>query len=144
MNKKDAGSTVKDARHDLGMTQRELARRVGVRASHIAYIEANRRRPSLPLIRNLAEVLGVNARQLLLMSHPEAKILLGDPDESGKKGLNDAWQRFASNRLLHRRYRISAGELRVLKQVSLLQDVASPNHFLFILNSIRQAAASDD
>jgi transcriptional regulator with XRE-family HTH domain len=32
------------------MTQRELATAVGIKASHIAYIENSRRRPSIPLI----------------------------------------------------------------------------------------------
>ncbi len=31
------------------------------------------------------------------------------------------------------------GELKVLKQVSLLEHVSHPRHFVFILNAIRQA-----
>jgi len=38
-----------------------------------------------------------------------------------------------------RRHGVTRGELKVLKQVSLLQHVSSPKHFLFVLNAIRQA-----
>jgi hypothetical protein len=36
---------------------------------------------------------------------------------------------------------VTPGELKVLKQVSLLEDVSSPKHFIFVLNAIRQAGA---
>ncbi len=144
MTKKTAGSAVKHARHELGMTQREFALRVGVKASHIAYIEANRRRPSLSLIGRIADVLGLNPRELLLLSHPEAKSLLGEPGEPRDKKPHGVWRRFASNRMLHKRHRITRRELKVLKQISMLEDVNCSSHFLFVLNSIRQAAALPD
>jgi len=38
-----------------------------------------------------------------------------------------------------RRYSVTRAELKVLKEVSLLEHVSSPRHFLFVLNAIRQA-----
>ena len=52
-----------------------------------------------------------------------------------------AWPRFVSNQALLRRHAISKGELKILKQVAMLEQVAHPGHFIFILNAIRQAAA---
>ena len=40
-----------------------------------------------------------------------------------------------------RHHAITKGELKILKQVAMLQQVAHPGHFIFILNAIRQAAA---
>jgi transcriptional regulator with XRE-family HTH domain len=143
---KTLGDVIRKARTDARLTQRDLARQVGVKASHIAYIENNRRRPSLSLLRRLADALQLNRRELLLLAHPEAKYLLGR-DESGSARPRlryDAWRRFASNRPLLREHNVTRAELRVLKQVSLLEDISSPRHFLFILNSIRQAATPDD
>ena len=138
MTKKTLGATVKEQRDALRFTQRELAAKVGVKASHIAYIENGFRKPSLSLLRRLADTLGLDPRELLLLAHPDAKYLMERRDEP-EPPKNDAWERFASDRGLLRAHKVSRAELRVLKQVSLLEHVAIPRHFLFILNSIRQA-----
>ena len=139
MNKKTLGSMVKEARDALRFTQRDLAAKVGVKASHIAYIENGFRKPSLALLRRLADTLGLEPRELLLLAHPDAKYLMGERGQPNHQPKDDAWERFASDRALLKAYKVSRAELQVLKQVSLLQHVGHPRHFLFILNSIRQA-----
>ena len=139
MTKKTLGSVVKEARDGARMTQRDLAAAVGVKASHIAYIENSRRKPSISLINRLAETLGLNAKELLVLAHPEAKQIV-DGERSAGKRADSAWQRFAGNKALIRRNGVSPGELKMLKQVSMLSHVAHPGHFIFILNAIRQAA----
>src|SRR5580700_9176566 len=47
---KPFGQPVRQARQDLRLTQRELAEKLGVKPAHIAYLELDRRRPSLPLL----------------------------------------------------------------------------------------------
>ena len=137
MNKKTLGAVVKEGRDALRLTQRGLAEIVGVKASHIAYIENGHRNPSLALLRRLADGLGLNRKELLFLSHPDAKYLMDE--DSGALKREDAWQQFTSNRAALRRHNVTRGELKVLKQVSLLEHVSHPRHFLFILNSIRQA-----
>lgn len=132
------GAAIKQARESLGLTQRGLAAEVGVKASHIAYIEGDRRRPSLPLLRKLARVLGLNRREMLFLTYPDAKFLIDDETRALKQK-EGAWEQFASNRATLRRYSVTRDELRVLKEVSLLEHVSSPRHFLFVLNAIRQA-----
>ncbi len=143
MSRKPLGGVVRDARQKLGLTQRGLAAKVGVKSSHIAYIEGGRRRPSFTLLRRLADNLRLDRRELLLLVHPEMKHLIGRFDQRAKR-TDDAWARFVSNRLLLRQHAVSRTELRLLKQVNRLEHVSSPRHFLFILNAIRQAAAPDD
>ena len=134
------GAMIREARQSHGLAQRGLAAAVGVKASHIAYIEGSRRRPSLPLLRKLAQVLGLDRRELLFLSYPDTKFMIEYGTRSGvaKRG-KGAWEQFASNRAMLKRYGITRGELKVLKQVSLLQNVCSAKHFLFVLNAIRQA-----
>jgi transcriptional regulator with XRE-family HTH domain len=139
MTKKTFGQTVKERRDALALTQRQLAAKLGVKASHIAYIENGHRKPSLGLLRRMASVLGLDSRELLLMSHPEARYLLHSADDEEADRKRDAWTQFAGNKPLLRRHGVTGAELKVLKQVSMLQEVASPRHFLFILNAIRQA-----
>jgi transcriptional regulator with XRE-family HTH domain len=139
-NKITFGAVIKEARESLGLTQRGLAAEVGVKASHIAYIEGNRRKPSLSLLRKLVLVLGLDRREMLFLSYPDAKFLIDDATKSGAaKREKDAWGQFTSNRAMLKRHGITRGELQVLKEVSLLQHVSSPRHFLFVLNAIRQA-----
>ncbi len=139
MTKRTLGSVVKEARDSARMTQRELAAAVGVKASHIAYIENSRRRPSIPLINRLADTLGLSPRELLVLAHPEAQNMVEGYFRTTTKH-DDAWQRFISNKALLRRHTITRPELEVLKRVSMLNPVARPEHFVFILNTIRLAA----
>ena len=138
MTKRTLGSVVKDARDGARMSQRELAEDIGVKASHIAYIESGQRKPSISLINRLSETLGLNARELLVLAHPEAKRIVEGSASPAKKV--DPWQRFISNKSLLRRHAITPPELDVLKRVSMLNRVAHPEHFIFILSTIRLAA----
>ena len=144
MKKKTLGSVLKDRREFLRLTQRELAAKLGVKASHVAYLENGRRRPSLSLLRRLSEVMGLDSETIFLLAHPEAKDLI-TPRDGGlaAKRPENAWRNFLKDRSLIARHEIKPNELRVLKQVSMLGRVTSPRQFLFILNSIRQAVEEE-
>ena len=65
MTKRTLGAVVKEARDRARMTQRELAAATGIKASHIAYLENGRRKPSISLINRLAKTLGLDTKELL-------------------------------------------------------------------------------
>ncbi len=73
MTKRTLGSVVREARDGARMTQPDLATAVGIRASHIVYIENSHRRPSIPLINRLADTLGLSPRECLVLAHPDAE-----------------------------------------------------------------------
>jgi transcriptional regulator with XRE-family HTH domain len=139
MDKRTLGSVVKEARDGARMTQRELAAAIGVKASHIAYIENGHRKPSISLMNRLAETLGLSAKELLVLAHPEARQMVDGDRPAGRRS-DTAWERFASNKALTKGHAISPSELKMLKHVSMLSHIAHPGHFIFILNAIRQAA----
>ena len=85
MKKRTLGSVVKEARDGARMSQRDLAAAVGIKASHIAYIENGHRRPSIPLIIPLSETLGLDAKELLLLAYPAVKQILDRSRPSGIK-----------------------------------------------------------
>jgi transcriptional regulator with XRE-family HTH domain len=85
MTKRTLGSVVKEARAGARMSQRELAAAIGVKASHIAYIENGHRRPSIPLIIPLSKTLGLDAKELLVLAYPVVKQILDGTRPSGKK-----------------------------------------------------------
>lgn len=145
MKKKTLGQVIKQQRDALDLTQRELAAKLGVKASHIAYLENGRRKPSLALLTRIANTLGLDEQEIFLLAHPEARSLVAANREAATPSAPDAaWRRFSKDRALQARNRISSREMKVLQQVNLLGRVSSPRQYLFILNSIRQAVEDEE
>jgi transcriptional regulator with XRE-family HTH domain len=59
------GSRIEKLREQQGLSQEQLAERVGIGRGSISHIENNRRTPSLPLAARLAKELGVTLDALL-------------------------------------------------------------------------------
>jgi transcriptional regulator with XRE-family HTH domain len=145
MRKKTLGQVLKNQRAMLGLTQRELARKLDVKPSHVAYLETDRRRPSLALLSRIADVLGLEKEPLFLLAHPEASSLLGARREPAERAAPDrVWREFSGNKALLARHNVKPRELKVLSQVNLLGKITAPRHFLFILNAIRQAVEAEE
>jgi|SRR5579872_3907449 len=131
------GETLRSHREGLRLTQRALARQVGVEASHIAFIESGHRKPSLKLVGRLADTLGLDRQNLLILAHPEAKELIAEEKPEKKQNTSPSWRRFIENRELLNRYNVTDRELRTLEHLSLLGTVGSAKEFLAILTLIR-------
>ena len=143
MKKETFGHVLKQRRDAYDYTQRELARKLGVKASHIAYLENGRRRPSLSLLSRIADTLELDKRRLFLLAHPEAHWIVSERREPATKQREDAWRKFAKDRGTLARHKVTDRELKVLKNVNMLGRVSAPNQFLFILNAIRQAVEEE-
>jgi len=146
MKKKTLGQVLKGQREMLGLTQRELALKLDVKGSHVAYLEKDRRRPSLGLVSRIANVLGLEKEALFLLAHPEASSLLSDRREVSEPTRNpdQVWRDFTGNKAMLARHQVKSNEVKVLSQVNLLGKVAAPRNFLFILNAIRQAVEEEE
>jgi len=144
MKKETLGQVLKQRRAAYAFTQRELARKLGVKASHVAYLENGRRRPSLSLLSRIADTLDLDKQRLFLLAHPEAHWVVGERrGPSPARQHEDAWRKFVSDRATLTRHKVTDRELKVLHRVSMLGRVSSPNQFLFILNAIRQAVEEE-
>jgi transcriptional regulator with XRE-family HTH domain len=146
MKKKTLGQVLKSQREMLGLTQRELALKLEVKPSHVAYLEKDRRRPSLGLVSRIADVLGLEKEPLFLLAHPEASMLLTGRRDVVVPSRNpeQVWRDFAGNKAMLARHNVKPRELKVLSQVNLLGKIGSPRQFLFILNAIRQAVEEEE
>ena len=113
MKKETLGQVLKQRRGAYAYTQRELARKLGVKASHVAYLENGRRRPSLSLLSRIADTLELDKQRLFLLAHPEAQWIVGQQREaSPAKRKEDAWRRFAGDRGTLARHKVTERELR--------------------------------
>ncbi len=130
------GAIIRRRRRQLELTQQEVARRVGVRANYVGYLERDMRRPSTNVLVKLAKVLDLDREELFFLAHPQVRNFIHteapDPKES-------AWDRFRTNKRLQTRQGITREELKVLQHVSALGAVRSTRDYLFILQAIRQA-----
>ncbi len=136
------GETVRNQREALGLTQRALAQKLGVEASHVAFIETGRRKPSLKLVGRLASILGLDSQELLILAHPEAKDLLTEVKPEKPRKTSPSWRRFVENRELLRRYNVTDRELRALESLNLLGTVRAAKEFLAILTLLREIPSS--
>ncbi len=133
------GRLIKQKRGELGLTQRELAKKIRVEASHVAYLEGGKRKPSLTLMARLEDALGVSRLQIFLLSHPEAAGVVNANDRSPARDPSaDQWRGFMRDRGFVKRHRITPRELRAFKGLSLLGYVLSRHQVLAILTMIRE------
>ena len=65
------GSTIRDRRRQLYLTQEELSHLINTSVSYISNLEGGRRRASEKVVMKLAEVLGLDAHELLLFAIPK-------------------------------------------------------------------------
>ena len=132
------GDLIRMRRLGRRLSQRELARSLGVTPSHIAFIESGRRRPSHSLLFRLARSLQLNQQELFLTAYPElAALRLLHPRAESREA---TWRRFVAEA---RRYSVIPGEMAVLRNISRLGRISSPNSYFLILNSIRQSFEAD-
>src|SRR5437764_9032318 len=103
-NTNQVGDALRSGRRGLGLTQLALAEKLGVEASHIAFIESGRRKPSFKLVGRIADILGLDPQNLLILAHPEAKALIAEAKPQTHKKVAPSWQRFIENRELLARY----------------------------------------
>jgi hypothetical protein len=73
-----------------------------------AFIDSKRRRPSLKLIARLADSLGIDRQELLVLAHPEAKALLAEPQFEPSRKTAPSWQRFIKDHALLPRYHVTS------------------------------------
>jgi transcriptional regulator with XRE-family HTH domain len=141
MNNK-LGEFLKTRREALGLTQRALAQKLGVEASHVAFIESGRRKPSLKLVARIADTLGLDRQEVLVLAHPEAKGLLTSANLEPPKKVSPSWERFVKDHALLARYHVTRRELQALEQLSFLGTALSAKEFLAILTLIRDIPSS--
>jgi len=133
------GKLLKRRRGGLALSQRALAEQLGVKPSHIAYLESGKRKPSLALMGRLEAALGVSRQQIFLLAHPEAEAVVNPGIQAAApKDPRDAWHRFAADRPFLTRHGVTRRELRAFKELSLLGYVLSRHQFLAILMMIRE------
>jgi transcriptional regulator with XRE-family HTH domain len=135
LKKPRLGAFLKARRSALRLTQQSLAQQLGVKASHIALLENDRRRPSLGLLTRFAAAFDVDGAELLQLAYPEVRELVSPI--SKRTRLSPSWQRLFKNTALLARYHVTQQELEVLEHLGMLGGKLTAKRFLAILLLVR-------
>jgi transcriptional regulator with XRE-family HTH domain len=130
------GQVIRERRRQLDLTQEEVARRIRTSTPYIGHLESSKRHPSDKIVSRLAEVLGLDRRELFFLANPRAQALLSAHERTPA---SSAWEEFRRNDQMRRVHNITGEEMEMLSRVALMGDVRSQRDFIYILNTIRQA-----
>jgi transcriptional regulator with XRE-family HTH domain len=130
------GQVIRERRRQLDLTQHEVAQRIKTSTSYVGHLEASMRHPSDKVLSRLAEVLGLERRDLFFLANPDAVELLKSKETPSKRS---AWDEFRRDDRLRRVHNVSQEEMDVLAQVAWLGEVGTPRDFIYILISVRNA-----
>jgi transcriptional regulator with XRE-family HTH domain len=136
LKERSFGQVLRDRRRQLDLTQEEVARRIKTSTPYIGHLESAKRHPSDKIVTRLAEVLGLDRRELFFLANPRAMAILSPEPKADAK---TAWEDFRKDEPLRRVHNISNDEMEMLARVALLGDVKSPRDFIYILNTVRHA-----
>jgi len=132
------GEVIRSRRRELDLTQDEVASRIKTSTPYVGHLESSKRHPSDKIVTRLAEVLGLDSRELFFLANPHTEALLSAQPESTESSVS-AWDQFRKNEQLRRIHNVSNGEMEMLSQVALLGEVQSPRDLIYILNTVRHA-----
>jgi transcriptional regulator with XRE-family HTH domain len=104
---------LRDRRQQLDLTEEELARRIKTSTPYIGHLESAKRHPSDKIVTRLAEVLGLDRRELFFLANPRARALL-------KGDATSAWEDFRKNEQIRRIHNITRAEIEMLERAALL------------------------
>jgi transcriptional regulator with XRE-family HTH domain len=130
------GQVIRERRRQLDLTQQEVAQRIKTSTPYVGHLEAGLRHPSDKVLSRLAEVLGLDQRDLFFLANPGAVGLLKSKETPSRRS---AWDEFRKDDRLRRVHNVSQEEMNVLAKVASLGEVGTPRDFIYILITARHA-----
>jgi transcriptional regulator with XRE-family HTH domain len=130
------GQVIRDRRRQLDLTQQEIARRIKTSTPYVGHLESSKRHPSDKVLSRLAEVLGLDRRELFFLANPRAVELLKGNEPGNRK---PAWEEFSKDERIRRTHNITSEEMELLSTIALMGEVPSARDFVYILQTIRHA-----
>src|SRR5713101_9992343 len=97
MAEKSFGRVIEDRRRELGLTQEMVAKKVGVKANYVGYLERGMRHPSQKVVERLSGALKLDSQELYLLANPRVRSLLGK-GKTAAPGGPSLWQKFLQDK----------------------------------------------
>ncbi len=136
MAEKSFGRVIEDRRRELSLTQERVAKKVGVKANYIGYLERGMRHPSQKVVEKLSTALKLNAQDLYLLANPKVRRLLG----KAKPAVPTAsrWQQFIRDTAQQQQQGLSKAEQQALAQLVAAEKANSLEGMLKAVRALRR------
>ena len=133
------GSMVLRRRKELGMTQSDLAQRVGVQPNYIVYLEKGERKPSDRTVLRMADALGLDRGDLYLAANPELRdfLTISDSNEVKLNEVPAGLKALAEDTLLRERLAITDEEIAAVQGLHIRGRATTPAQYLTLILNIR-------
>lgn len=127
-------------RRELRLTQDEVARRIGVHANYIGYLEKGARRPGEKTLTALCRLMNLDRLKVLRALRPAFRdVAIGAAEAPGGGALPDGLEELRRDTSTRRRLRILDQDIRnlaVLQEFGTVKDKAGYLEFLELMREI--------
>lgn len=137
MAEKNFGRVIEDRRHELALTQEMVAKKVGVKANYIGYLERGMRHPSQKVVERLSNALKLDPQELYLLANPRVRSLLGKGKMPSPSSLS-LWQKFLRDTTLQQKQGLSKREQEALSQLRQAEKTETITGVLKIVSALRK------
>ena len=137
MADKSFGRVIEDRRRELGLTQEKVAKKVGVRANYVGYLERGMRHPSQRVVERLSSTLRIDSQDLYLLANPRVRTLLG---KSRPTTLSKSpWQKFIRSPSQQQKNGLAKTEREALAQIVKAEKATSMSGVIKAVRALRKA-----
>ena len=137
MADKNFGHIIEDRRHHLNLTQEMVAKKVGVKANYIGYLERGMRHPSQKVVERLSGALKLDSQELYLLANPRVRSLLGK-GRTPASGGPSLWQKFLQDKALQQKQGLSSQEQEALAQLSQAEKAETLASVIKVIKALRK------
>jgi transcriptional regulator with XRE-family HTH domain len=133
------GSMVLRRRKELGLTQSDVAQRVGVQPNYIVYLEKGERRPSDRTVLRMADALGIDRGDLYLAANPDLRefLSINDGNEVQLAEMSGGLRALTDDQELRGRLAITDAEIETVSGLRLRGRVTTPAQYAALILSVR-------
>lgn len=140
MAEKSFGRVIEDRRRELGLTQEMVAKKVGVKANYVGYLERGMRHPSQKVVERLSSALKLDSQDLYLLANPRVRSLLGKAPKAAPAS-QSLWQKFLRDSSLQQSQGLTSQEKEALAQVAQAEKAASMAGVVKAIKALRRGFA---
>ncbi len=140
MAEKSFGRVIEDRRRELGLTQEMVAKKVGVKANYVGYLERGMRHPSQKVVERLSSALKLDSQDLYLLANPRVRSLLGKAPKAASSS-QSLWQKFLRDSSLQQSQGLTSQEKEALAQVAQAEKASSMAGVVKAIKALRRGFA---
>jgi transcriptional regulator with XRE-family HTH domain len=140
MAEKSFGRVIEDRRRELGLTQEMVAKKVGVKANYVGYLERGMRHPSQKVVERLSSALKLDSQDLYLLANPRVRSLLGKAPKAAPSS-QSLWQKFLRDSSLQQSQGLTSQEKEALAQVAQAEKASSMAGVVKAIKALRRGFA---